>query len=79
MAVKLRLSRFGKTGNPVYRLIAIDEHLKRDGKAREIVGTYDPHSPDNKLELKKERVDYWLSVGAKPTATVEALLRKNAK
>lgn len=77
MAVKIRLSRFGKTGMPFYRVIAIDEHLKRDGKAIEILGQYDPHQKTDKLTLKKDRVDYWLSVGARPTQTVANLLKKH--
>ncbi len=78
MAVKIRLSRFGKTGAPFYRVIAIDEHLKRDGKAIEILGQYDPHKKTEKLNIKKDRVDYWLSVGAKPSQTVANLLKKNS-
>lgn len=75
MAVKLRLARFGKTGEPVYRVVAIDEHLKRDGKACDMIGTYDPHKTENKLLIKKDRLDYWLSVGAQPTHTLANLLR----
>ena len=75
MAVKLRLARTGKTGMASYRLIVIDEHKKRDGKAIEVVGTYQPHAIKNKMVLKKDRVDYWMSVGAKPTATVAHLLK----
>ena len=76
MAVKIRLSRFGKTGAPSYRLIAIDEHKSRDGRVIEVLGHYDPHSEKNKLDFKKDRVDYWISVGAKPTKTVTDLLAK---
>lgn len=75
MAVKIRLSRFGKTGKPVYRVVAIDEHFKRDGRAIETIGTYDPHQNKDKLTLKKDRLDYWLSVGAKPTTTLANLLK----
>lgn len=59
----------------MYRVIAIDEHLKRDGRAVEIIGTYDPHKTADKLALKKDRLDYWLSVGAKPTPTLANLLK----
>ncbi|MBI3559106.1 30S ribosomal protein S16 [Candidatus Gottesmanbacteria bacterium] len=78
MAVKLRLARFGKTGYALYRLVAIDEHKKRDGKAVEVLGTYDPHQKikSEKLKIKSDRLDYWLSVGAKPTETVARLLKK---
>jgi small subunit ribosomal protein S16 len=77
MAVKIRLARFGKTGKPLYRLVAIDEHFKRNGKAVEILGTYNPHEKvkSQKLKVKSDRVKYWLSVGAKPTETVASLLK----
>ena len=78
MAVKIRLARFGKRGAPQYRLVAIDEHKKRDGQAIEILGTYDPASPDNKLNINKARVDYWIAVGAKPSDTISSLLKKLA-
>ncbi len=77
MAVKLRLARFGKKGAPVYRLVAIDEHKKRNGRAIEILGTYNPADKANKMTLNKDRINYWLSVGATPTATVGSLLAKN--
>ena len=75
MAVKLRLSRTGKRSQANYRLLAIDEHKKRDGRFVEILGFYNPHNTAG-LVAKKDRVDYWLSVGAKPSATVGQLLRK---
>lgn len=76
MAVKIRMSRFGTVSKPVYRVIAIDEHQKRDGRAVEIIGTYDPHKTSDKLIIKKDRLDYWLSVGAKPSDTLAQLLKK---
>lgn len=76
MAVKLRLSRFGKKNQPLYRLVAIDEHKKRNGRAIEILGTYDPAKTTNKLLAQLERVNYWLSVGATPSDTVRQLLGK---
>ncbi|MBI4099751.1 30S ribosomal protein S16 [Candidatus Microgenomates bacterium] len=75
MAVKIRLTRIGKRNQPLYRLVAIDEHKKRDGRAIEILGAYNPDNPDNLVEVKKDRVDYWLSVGAKPSDTVKHLLK----
>lgn len=77
MAVKIRLARTGKTNQPFYRVVAIDEHQKRDGRAIEILGAYDPHKTKGKLSMKKDRLDYWLSVGAKPTATVSNLITKD--
>jgi len=75
MAVKIRLSRTGRTNNPNYRVIAIDKHKKRDGSFIEILGTYSPLSKTDKFSCKRDRVDYWISKGAKPTATVGHLLK----
>lgn len=63
----------------MYRLVAIDEHKKRDGQAIEILGTYNPQDKNNKLEINKPRVDYWLSVGATPSDTIKSLLDKLTK
>lgn len=76
MAVKIRLTRIGKKNQPMYRLVAIDEHKKRDGKAIEILGSYNPFLKKNHIDLKKDRLDYWLSVGAQPSDTVKNLLKK---
>ncbi len=77
MAVKIRLSRIGKTNQPLYRVVAIDEHKKRNGQAIEILGTYNPYKTKGKIEIKKDRVDYWISVGAKFSATVSNLIKKS--
>lgn len=75
MAVKIRLTRIGKRGQPLYRVVAIDEHKKSGGRAIEIIGHYNPRARDNRVEYKKDRLDYWLSVGAQPSATVKHLLK----
>ncbi len=74
MSVKLRLAITGKTHQRSFRVVAQDTHSKRDGKFLEILGSTDPKK--NLLKIKKERVDYWLSKGAKPTATVAKILQK---
>jgi small subunit ribosomal protein S16 len=76
MSVKLRLTRFGKKGNPFYRVIACDESAKRNGRFIEILGTYEP-TKNSKYSFKNERVSYWLSKGATPSATVKSLLKKS--
>lgn len=66
--VKLRFSRFGRKGEPTYRLVATDSHNKRDGRSIEELGYFIPKT--KKLELNTERIKYWLSVGAQPTETI---------
>lgn len=79
MAVRLRLKRLGRRHLPFYRIAAMESRNPRDGRVIEELGYYDPghKDPDKQLQLARERIEYWLSVGAKPTQTVHSLLRKN--
>lgn len=71
--LKIRLQRVGKRHEPVYRLVLTDsKNATRSGRFKEILGSYDPRKSDDKLN--EERIKYWLSVGATPTATVNNLL-----
>ena len=76
MAVKIRLTRHGKKKNPFYRIVVAQNTSPRDGRFIEILGTYDPCSHPSKISVKKERAMNWLKKGAKPTQTVDNLLRK---
>ncbi|OGG06336.1 30S ribosomal protein S16 [Candidatus Gottesmanbacteria bacterium RIFCSPHIGHO2_01_FULL_42_12] len=78
MAVKIRLARYGTTGKPAYRVVAIDEQKKRNGKAIEFLGSHEPVLNPPKTILKIDRIRYWLSVGAKPSPTVATLIKKNS-
>lgn len=79
MAVKLRLQRLGRTHKSFFRLSAMDSRKPRDGRVIEELGWYDPHvkNEDEQTELNRERIEYWLSVGAQPSDTVSDLLKKN--
>ncbi len=75
--VVLRLKRLGRTHRPFYRINAMDRRTPRDGRVIEQLGWYDPLAPeDRQLEVNVERADYWLSVGAQPSATVKTLLKR---
>ncbi|MCX4473914.1 30S ribosomal protein S16 [Micromonospora sp. MW-13] len=74
MAVKIRLLRMGKIRNPQYRIVVADARTKRDGRAIEFVGVYQPKEDPSVIEVKSERVQYWLSVGAQPSEAVQRLL-----
>ena len=76
MAVKLRLRRMGKKKQPVYKIVAADVRSPRDGKFIEAVGFYNPITHPATVEIKEDRVLYWLGVGAEPTTTVKNLLSK---
>ncbi|MEV0328276.1 30S ribosomal protein S16 [Micromonospora echinospora] len=74
MAVKIRLLRMGKIRNPQYRIVVADSRTKRDGRAIEFVGIYQPKEDPSVIEVKSDRVQYWLSVGAQPSEAVQRLL-----
>ena len=76
MAVKLRLRRIGKKKQPMYKVVAADARAPRDGKFLESLGLYNPLTNPHTLEIKEDRVLYWLGVGAQPTDTVMSLLRQ---
>lgn len=78
MAVKIRMQRFGRKNRPYYRLVAADSRSPRDGRALEILGTYDPikTNPEEVTSLKPERIKHWLSVGAQPSETAASLIKK---
>lgn len=68
----IRLSRFGKKKHPVFRVIVSEKAKDTVGDYLELLGTYDPHA--NKVDLKTERVQYWLSKGATASGVVHNLL-----
>ena len=78
--VKIRLSRFGRRNRPFYRIHVFDSRVRRDGRAIEQLGWYDPMSQDDSRHstLNVERARYWLGVGAAPTATVHDLFKRHA-
>lgn len=69
MAVKIRLSRIGKKNAPMCRIVAIDSRKKRDGKALEDLGTYNPVT-GKIVQFHQERIDAWIAQGAIPTDSV---------
>ncbi len=79
MSVKIRLSRTGKRNAPSYRIVAIDSRSPRDGRPLEILGHYNPSMTPESFSVKKDRVEYWQSVGAQMTEAVEALLKGTYK
>ncbi len=73
----ISLMRLGAKGKPFYRLVVKEKRSKRDGKYLENVGTYNPMTNPAEVELKHERIQYWISVGAQPTETVASLIKNN--
>ena len=67
MATKIRLKRMGKKFYAVYRVVVMDSRTKRDGRAIEEIGLYNPNTQPSTIEIKSDRAQYWLGVGAQPT------------
>jgi small subunit ribosomal protein S16 len=78
MALKIRLQRHGASHRPFYRLVVTEATARRDGRFVEVLGTYEPQAKraTDEINLKIDRIDYWKSVGAKPTDTAASLIRK---
>jgi len=76
MAVRIRLTRKGRKKQPFYRIIVADSEAPRDGKFLDIVGTYDPMQNPAVVNIDNEKLDTWMKKGAKPTETVESLIKK---
>lgn len=74
--VKIRLTQTGSKNRKTYRLIAIEEGKRRDGRAIEVLGFYNPLVKPPMVSVKRDRVKYWLSVGAQLTAAAEKLVRE---
>jgi small subunit ribosomal protein S16 len=76
MALKLRLTRMGSKKRPFYRIVAVDSASRRDGRALDFVGHYNPMVDPAEITINKEKVQKWMDRGAQPSDTVRALLRK---
>lgn len=74
--LRIRLSRHGAKKDPHYRLVVSERSSPRDGRFLEIVGHYNPALKPVRLDLKLDRIDYWIEKGAQPSETVRALIRK---
>ena len=73
--VTIRLARAGAKKRPFYRVVVADHRFPRDGRFIEQVGTYDPKVTAHGLKLRLDRIDHWMSEGAKPSETVGDLLK----
>lgn len=77
MATKIRLARGGSKKRPYYSIVVADVRMPRDGRFIEKVGSYNPmlsKDNDQRVTLNAERIEYWLSKGAKPTDRVHRFL-----
>jgi small subunit ribosomal protein S16 len=72
----IRLSRTGARKQPYYRVVVIEKERARNGRPVEIVGTYNPRTNPASVELKRERIEYWVSKGAQLSDRVRKILSR---
>jgi len=72
----IRLSRIGKKKKPYYRVVVIERTRPRDGRVKELVGTYDPLKKPAEIKLNRDRIMHWIGLGAQPSDTVRSFLRQ---
>ena len=75
----IRLMRTGAKKRPSYRIVVKEKQSKRDGACLENLGTYNPTREPAEINLKAERVQYWIEKGAQPTDTVRQIIKQAAK
>ena len=78
MAVKIRMSRVGRTNRPYWRIVAVDSRCKRDGAYLDCLGTYDPIRHEI-IQLHTDRIEEWVKKGAKCSDSVTKLIKRHAK
>ena len=70
----IRLARFGARKQPYYRVVVIEKERARNGRPVEVVGTYNPRTNPAMFDLKRERIEHWVSKGAQLSDRVRKLL-----
>lgn len=78
MALKLRLTRMGSKKKPFYRIVAVNSETRRDGRALDYVGYYNPMTEPADIKIDQDKISMWMERGAQPTDTVRSLLKKVA-
>jgi small subunit ribosomal protein S16 len=74
----IRLSRTGARKQPHYRVVVIEKERARNGRPVEVVGLYNPRTSPASIDLQRERIDYWVSKGAKMSDRVSKIVSKPA-
>ena len=72
----IRLMRTGAKKRPSYRIVVKEKQSKRDGAYLENLGTYNPTREPAEINIKNDRIEYWISKGAQPTDTVRRLIKQ---
>jgi len=73
----IRMRRLGSKKRPFYRVVVIDSHSARDGRALEVLGHYNPTTVPETFTLDRDRLGHWVTRGAQPSDTVRTLLTRH--
>jgi len=76
LAVRIRLKRMGAKKKPFFRIVVADSRYPRDGRFIEEIGYYNPTTKPTTFQVDEEKVQQWLSKGARPSDTVKALFER---
>ncbi len=76
MSVKIRLKREGTKGRPYYRIVVADSRSPKEGRYIEQVGHYNPLEDGENYALDLEKIEGWIGNGAKPSETVNSMIKK---
>jgi small subunit ribosomal protein S16 len=77
IVLMIRLARFGARKQPYYRVVVIEKRQARNGRSLEIVGTYNPRTNPATVDLKRDRIEHWVGLGAQLSDRVGKLLAKS--
>ena len=75
--VAIRLRRAGSKKRPYFRIVVTDSRAARDSSFVEILGHYNPRTRPALVDIRQERVDYWISKGAQPSDSVRTLIKRH--
>jgi small subunit ribosomal protein S16 len=73
----IRMRRVGAKKRPFFRVVVTEQRTSRDGAFVEILGHYYPRTKPAKVEIDRDRVQYWIAKGARPSDTVRTLIARH--
>ncbi len=77
--MSMRLTRIGSKNRPAYRIVVVDSERPRESRAKEYIGTYNPTAEPAVVKIDVAKAQAWIAKGAKPSETVQSLLKKALK
>lgn len=75
--LSIRMRRAGSKKRPFYRVVVAEARAPRDGAFHEILGIYNPRTIPATVEIDRERLDYWIRKGARPSDSVRTLVARH--